>query len=152
MSLSKQVGGVGIQDLSKRNRAFGGKLVWSMYTKPQSLWCQIMQAKYLNSHNPARIFKISNPPQGSTIWNFMISCREVVSNFLSWQVHSGEDILFWKDSWNGFPPLSQHDSHASISVVLSQLWGVRLVDYVDSVDLFSHKVSWKDPSTLPLSL
>lgn len=61
MASDKLSSGVGIHNISKRNLAFGGKLVWHMYSKSDSKWCQIMQAKYLGSLNPSRIFTISNP-------------------------------------------------------------------------------------------
>ena len=43
MTYSPTLGGAGIHDLTTRNKAFGGKLAWHMYTKSQSVWCQIMQ-------------------------------------------------------------------------------------------------------------
>ena len=42
VAYSSTLGGVRIHDLTTRNKAFGGKLAWQMYTKPQSVWCQIM--------------------------------------------------------------------------------------------------------------
>ena len=43
MAHTLALGGVGIHDFTTRNKVFGGKLAWHMYTKSQSVWCQIMQ-------------------------------------------------------------------------------------------------------------
>ena len=42
MTYTPAIGGAGIHELSKRNEAFGGKLIWQMYVKPHTTWCQIM--------------------------------------------------------------------------------------------------------------
>lgn len=64
-----------------------------------------MQSKYLDSHIPSIIFTVSNPLESSAMWNFMMSCRSVVTSYISWEVHDGVDIHFWNDFWNGHLPL-----------------------------------------------
>ena len=39
MATSKEVGVVGLHDLTKRNRAFGGLLIWKIDFKPNNKWC-----------------------------------------------------------------------------------------------------------------
>ena len=68
-----------------------------------------MQGKYLDSLSPSRIFTVSNPPLGSAIWNFMMSSKDIVCNYVTWKIHSGEKVKFWEDSWNGFPPLCRQE-------------------------------------------
>lgn len=67
MSFDKYKGGVGLHNISKRNMTIRGKLIWEMYTKFDSKWCKIMQAKYLDAQNSIRIFTISNPLDGSAM-------------------------------------------------------------------------------------
>ncbi|XP_059073538.1 uncharacterized protein LOC131874266 [Cryptomeria japonica] len=105
MAHDKGGGGVGLHDLSKRNIAFGGKLVWKMVSKPDTKWCRIMQEKYLDSLNPSPVGTTLDPPKGSIVWNFMMSWRQVITRYVSWEVHNGESIQLWEDSWNGLPPL-----------------------------------------------
>ena len=80
----------------------------------------------------------------------MIYFGEVVTKFLSWQVHSSFNISFWKDSWNGCPPLCLTISLIEVMGVSSLVWGDFLVYYVDCVDIVSHKVFWKDHFSLPI--
>ena len=94
MSQNQKVGGAGIHDLSKRNEAFGGKLIWHMYSKPQSKLCTIMQQKYLENHDPSRILTILNPPKGSVIWAFMIASYKIIVNYISWEVNNGAHTNF----------------------------------------------------------
>ena len=83
MTNFQAAGGAGVHDLAKRNVAFGGKLVWQMYHKPHSTWCKIIQHKYLDNTNPLRFLTISNPPKGFFIWEFMMSSREIVVNYIT---------------------------------------------------------------------
>ena len=106
MAYPPTLGGAGIHNLSTRNKVFGGKLVWQMYTKPHSLWCQIMQQKYLDNNEPHRIFSMLDPPKGSVIWDFMIASRDIVLNNIYWELNCGDKINFQGDSWNGHLPLN----------------------------------------------
>ena len=98
MSQILKVGGAGLDDLSIRNEAFGGKLVWHMYCKFQSMWSKIMQQKYLDNNDPFRILTISNPPKGSIIWDFMIASHKIIVDYISWEVNNGSSINFWNNS------------------------------------------------------
>jgi hypothetical protein len=150
MTQTKQLGGAGIHDLHKRNKAFGGKLVWQMYSKPNNIWCQIMQQKYLDNKNPARVLTILDPPKGSAIWDFMIASREIVTNYISWEVNSGYQVKFWHDSWNGAPPLSKMEGVDHMIIAIENLWGSLLINYVSVISVHSRNVIWKDPSELNL--
>ena len=98
MLYASNVGGAGIHDLSLRNEAFGGKLIWHMYTKSQSTWCTIMQQKYLDNNDPSRVLSISNPPKGLVVWDFMIGSRKIIVDYISREVNNGMSINFWNDS------------------------------------------------------
>ena len=100
------LGRAGVHDLTKRNEAFGGKLVWKMYSKPHSTWCNIMQQKYLNNNDSTRIISILDTPKGSVIWDFMIASRDIVVTYVTWEVNNNSRVSFLRDSWNGQPPLS----------------------------------------------
>ena len=47
-----------------------------------------------------------DPLKGSVIWDFMIASRDIVLNYISWELNCGDTINFWGDSWNGHPPLN----------------------------------------------
>ena len=147
LSHDKAFGGVGLHDIATRNKAFGGKLVWKMYAKSQAKWCSIMQGKYLDSPSPSRIFTMSNPPLGLAIWNFMMSSKDIVCNYVTWEIHSGEKVKFWEDSWNGFPPLCRQEKLVEARQVLKAEWGSSFWDYVLEIEIHSRRVLWKEPPT-----
>ena len=83
MSHTPNVGGARIHDLSFRNEAFGGKLIWHMYSKSQSMWCKIMQQKYLDNNDLSRVLMISNPQKGSVVWDFMIALHKIITDYIA---------------------------------------------------------------------
>lgn len=115
-------------------------------------WCRLLQEKYLDSNDCCRILIALDPPKGSAIWDFMISSRDAILRFVSWEVNNGESINFWIDSWNGLPPLSQNLELANAVQTITNCWGSKLIDYVSVVDIHSGKAMWKDPSDLLITL
>ena len=140
-----------MHDLTKRKEAFGGKLVWQMYTKPQSTWCKIMQQKYLDNNDPSRILSILDPPKGSVIWDFVTASQNIVVNYVSCEVNDCTKVKFWRDFWNGQIQLSNNLISLNIIEVSELHWGTQLYQYVAYVCELSGKVFWKDPTVLPLS-
>jgi len=60
------MGGIGLHDLSRRNKAFSRKLVWQMYKIVYKKWFEIIKDN-TSSPNPNCIFTIQDPPKGLTI-------------------------------------------------------------------------------------
>lgn len=106
----------------------------------------------MDLRNPLRILTTLDPPKGSAIWNFMISSREAVTKYVSWEVHSGELVHFWYESWNELPPLNQIALLSNSIPCIMNCWGSRLIDYVCGVDLFTGKSIWKDLLDLPIDV
>ena len=82
-----------------------------------------MHQKYLNNSEPSRIFSILDPPKGSIFLDFMVSSRDIVLKYVTWEINKVDNISFWRDSWNGQPPLTiLPDVHNIISVT-EAMWG-----------------------------
>lgn len=99
-----------------------------------------MQANYLDTSNPLRILTISNPPLGLAMWNFLTSCRSIITSFITWEIHDGKSVKFWEDSWNGKPPLENIQELQYVRVVLSREWGEIILDYVHSIEGLTGKI------------
>lgn len=65
-----------------------------MYKEPNMKWVKILQEKYLNNNNLTKLLKVDNPHKGSRFCNFLLSCRPVIIEYLSWDVYEGESTLF----------------------------------------------------------
>ena len=73
MSTSYRTGGVGLPNITNRNRAFGAKLVWQMYEKSFAKWCRLLQEKYLDNLETSTALIVLDFPKGSIIWAFMMA-------------------------------------------------------------------------------
>ncbi|XP_059076416.1 uncharacterized protein LOC131875764 [Cryptomeria japonica] len=87
-------GGVGLRDWKLINEAIVAKLLWQMYSKPEQRWVRILQAKYLDNGDRERIFTIENPTRGFALWNFLLNCRSLVTNHLTWRIGDGHKASF----------------------------------------------------------
>ncbi|XP_057856252.2 uncharacterized mitochondrial protein AtMg00310-like [Cryptomeria japonica] len=99
--LIKLEGEAGLRKMDLHNRAIGAKLAWKMYAQPHKSWCKIMVAKYLDSTEAERIFKVANSIKGSPIWKHIWESRSILTEHLTWKIGNGEKAKFWRDSWNG---------------------------------------------------
>ena len=70
----KETGGLGIKNLEWQNEALGAKQVWKLYQERDRTWARILFNKYLNPLDSTSLFRIKEPPKGSTRWNFFINC------------------------------------------------------------------------------
>lgn len=103
----KEKDGVGLKNMLLQNKALGAKLVWKVHTHPKLKWVKIVKAKYLDNEE-YNFLKEKSLPNGSCIWNFIKHSRDLIMDYLTWEVKSGEDALFWEDSWEGFPNLADN--------------------------------------------
>ena len=69
---------------------------------------------------------------------------------VSWELNNGEKVKFWRDSWNGAPPLIKSVSVEHMVASSESIWGSYLVDFISAICLFSRRVIWEDPGELPI--
>lgn len=75
----KILGGLGIKDLKLQNKALGAKLVWKFIKNPNITWARMLATKYLPDQDPLNLLRVDIFPKGSRTWNFIISCRNMIS-------------------------------------------------------------------------
>lgn len=118
-----------------------------MYENPQMYWVKVLKGKYLDSTEDHRIFTIRNPPRGSAIWNFMLSCREVITEHISWQIGDGISAKFWEDSWNGMPVLGKSENFNDLKTYFKEQWGNSVRDYMfETENVKGKEWCWRDVS------
>ena len=143
----KEEGGAGLRDWSCMNRALGAKLVWAVYENPHLYWVRILKGKYLDNMDNNRILTIRNPPKGSAIWNFMVSCREVIIKHITWQIGDGESAKFWEDSWNGLEVVGENIRDNELKSYFKERWGNTVKDYMTEKEgPVGREWCWKDVS------
>lgn len=82
--------GIGIKDLWIQNCTLGAKLVWQVFKNSEAMWSKLLRAKYLDSMASERILTVANPHKGLAIYNFLLSCREVICDHLAWGIGDGK--------------------------------------------------------------
>ncbi|XP_057432142.1 uncharacterized protein LOC130724891 [Lotus japonicus] len=92
----KEVGGLGIKDLSIFNKSLLGKWRWRYLNEPDSFWCRVIKAKYFGN----------NAMQESLWWrDVMASSCDEDGDWLDLgaqkTVKGGNKTKFWLDDWVG---------------------------------------------------
>ena len=61
----KELGGLGLKNLSWKNEALRAKLTWRLFTERNQNWAKILYNKYLNATDPYSMFRMRSLPKGS---------------------------------------------------------------------------------------
>lgn len=80
-----------------------GKWLWRLGEKENSVWRQIIVAKYSVKGNSWT----DGAPHGSLgIWKGIVSIKDAFTVGVRYGVDLGDKILFWHDIWVGARPLA----------------------------------------------
>lgn len=111
-----------------------------MYKDSDSKWVQILKNKYLNNNEDSAMLTSRNLPQGSKTWNFIKAYINLITNYISWDIHDGRSTLFWEDSWGGFPSLENIINVGHLRRSLMKNWGQCVKDYMQVQDKNDFKI------------
>lgn len=125
------MGGIGLSNLYWQSKALGAKLVWKIYRETNRKWVKIPRMKYPNGENPSNIFKTENPLKASRVWNFILDCRNLIIENITWDIAKGNKVVFWSDSWGGYSTLDNFFISPRMKEVLRELWSKNLKDYIE---------------------
>ncbi|GKV40202.1 hypothetical protein SLEP1_g47870 [Rubroshorea leprosula] len=108
---SKEKGGLGVQDLRRRNWALLGKWWFHFGDGAANLWKQVLRDKYYGGKEVVDITAVDTW-QLSKIWGDIIHIggiserlRNMLVRGFKWEVSDGRRVDFWRDSWVGDKPL-----------------------------------------------
>lgn len=90
----REAGDINLKLLSWLSKALGAKLVWKIYIEHNRKWVKILQKKYLSGSDPSIIFRTTNPPKGSRVWNFILDYKNLIIDHITWDVVDGNKALF----------------------------------------------------------
>ncbi|KAM7481515.1 hypothetical protein LguiB_006098 [Lonicera macranthoides] len=123
VSKSKEMGGLGIGNLVKRNEALLGKWLWRFSLETESLWHKIIKSKYGLSDNSWDSTKIRRGTYRNP-WKAIVQGFENFRKNIRYKVGNGSKVSFWSDLWLGnetmqarFPALFRvtRDSKAKVA-------------------------------------
>lgn len=130
--------GVRLRNQLWQNKTLGEKLVWKIYKDSNWNWDRILKVNYLDDMSLECILKVQNPPKGSRIWNFILNCRNLITNQITWNVKDGAQALFWLYSWGGYSTLDKLMGQNNLKVISESKWGIFVKDYMKLADGNSH--------------
>ena len=94
-----------------------------------------------------------DPPKEPIIWDFMIASRDIVLNYISWELNCGDKINFQGDLWNGHPPLNSMPNIQNIVSVTEVEWGNLVIHFMDAIFFFKESnMERSRPTPLRLSM
>ncbi|GLT66338.1 hypothetical protein SLA2020_387060 [Shorea laevis] len=101
----KEKGGLGVPDLKRRNWALLGKWWFRLGDGVESLWKQVLRAKYYGGKEIVDITAV-DCWQVSKIWGDIIRLggiserlRHMLVKGFRWEVGNGRRVGFWRDIW-----------------------------------------------------
>nr|XP_025625612.1 uncharacterized protein LOC112717904 [Arachis hypogaea] len=94
---AKTDGGIGMRKLDIVNDTFIMKMIWNLWTEPDSLWAQVMYNKYIKGREDEveRSYRTNDSPlwkEMTKLWGkLQDSCHKIIGD--------GKSTLFWYDKW-----------------------------------------------------
>src|SRR5438128_10708500 len=97
LSMPKDQGGLGIQDLNIKNIALLSKWLYKLLSS-DGLWQQILRNKYLGSKPLVQaVWKTGD----SHFWSCLMKVKQDFLHFGTFMVRDGSQVRFWEDNWLG---------------------------------------------------
>ncbi|CAL1412749.1 unnamed protein product [Linum trigynum] len=97
MTVPKKHGGVGIRPTRQANLAMLAKGGWRLIKEKETLWSQIMHAKYGRQRENLDI--LGNSQGSSFTWKSFSKAVDVLKQGCAWNIKNGKRTKFWLDPW-----------------------------------------------------
>ena len=96
VTLPKELGGLGLHKMKKRNYAILAKLCWRLACEKEAPWAKLLVAKYLST---SRLTNEGRKLPCSSCWAACKRGSPIYVKGLKWSVRNGEAVKIWTDFW-----------------------------------------------------
>ncbi|KAL0383852.1 UNVERIFIED_CONTAM: putative mitochondrial protein [Sesamum radiatum] len=131
---SKLDGGLGFRNLEAFNLALFAKQLWRLLSRPDSLVCKVLKAKYFpHSH----LFYARLGARPSFTWRSIMAAMELFRAGCRWRIGTGLSVNIWQDPWLPRTPLfrvispkPRHCSLVHVSELIlddMRIWNAELI-------------------------
>ncbi|XP_016676268.2 uncharacterized protein [Gossypium hirsutum] len=127
-------GGLGLRRLEDQNKAFLLKIGYSLITKIEALWVQVLRAKYgFHEVLPVSIMR----SRCSYMWKVVAKTWLLLYKNIIWSIGNGRSVRCWEDNWvPTVGPLNQYVLDQGIIISQSKVNEMVLDNGVWNIDLF----------------
>ncbi|XP_026399311.1 uncharacterized protein LOC113295170 [Papaver somniferum] len=94
----KDIGGLGFMNMELFNSAMITKIGWRLEQDKDSLWYQLMDAKYLLGRNVLNMDTKAKDGE-SWIWKGILEGIQNIQQHCVWRIDNGNKINIWEDLW-----------------------------------------------------
>uniref|UniRef100_A0A2N9FMZ6 Uncharacterized protein n=1 Tax=Fagus sylvatica TaxID=28930 RepID=A0A2N9FMZ6_FAGSY len=101
-----KLGGLGIRNLTKFNKALLGKWLWRYGNEEDAFWRLLICSKYGNSHGGWITREVSGP-HGVSLWKTIRKEWGSFVKYVNFEVGDGSKVKFWLDTWCGSSSLKE---------------------------------------------
>ncbi|KAK4382091.1 putative mitochondrial protein [Sesamum angolense] len=96
MCKSKLEGGLGFRNLEAFNLALLAKQLWRLLSRPESLVCRVLKAKYFpHTH----LFDAQLGARHSFTWRSIMASMQLFRSGCRWSIGTGHLVNIWTDPW-----------------------------------------------------
>jgi len=93
----KKEGGLGLKNLEVWNRISILRHIWNLFACASSIWIAWIKMYLLKGRS---FWSVNIPQDCSWCWRSLLKLRNVVRNFISFEVGDGQNIHLWFDNWH----------------------------------------------------
>ncbi|XP_068339108.1 uncharacterized protein [Pyrus communis] len=102
LGIPKELGGLGFRNFQEFNDALLAKQCWRLITEPDSLWAQVIKARYFPH---CSIWDAKKGGRASWAWSSLLCGRDLIREGSHWQIMGGQEVRVWQDRWLPSLPL-----------------------------------------------
>ncbi|KAJ4756264.1 RNA-directed DNA polymerase (reverse transcriptase)-related family protein [Rhynchospora pubera] len=105
ITVSKQQGGLGLKDMVKFQQSLHMKCLWSIARDDNSLWVQVLKAKYLQRTD---LWSCNRTTRCTSLWRAIIAVKPLLKDSVKWQLGNGRSCKAvgqpWHEIWMHYSP------------------------------------------------
>lgn len=95
----KEEGGLGVRDPEILNKVLGAKLWWRWVQGGNDVWKRIWNKKYDMPNSTEGRLRVEETPRGSQTRELASRNRDIVENYVFWEIREGSSARFWEEGW-----------------------------------------------------
>ena len=129
MCRPKRVGGLGLRDPEIANKVLSSKIWWWWVTHKGEPWARFWNHKYARGWSSQNLIRFDQETTGSSIWLVTNANKQLVKDHSFWEIDNGEEVDFFRDSWQQLPKIQEEGDLPILQVHLKREGFTKVKDF-----------------------